>query len=190
MTSKSIILTTTTIATFTTLILGNSSSALASLIGDTVTACATFVSDGCPPPMFSSGFQESAVVGDNQEFNNGTFGIDVQDSMFVLSLVSASSEPFIFNPTLWILSDLDWVDQPGMIIGVESTEGVPSETDIQFTADSVTVTLPEITLPGSVLQEYKFNLQTKHTPEPVSSIGIFTLGILGLGVSLNRKLKK
>ncbi|WP_293161953.1 hypothetical protein [Okeania sp. SIO2C9] len=170
--------------------LGNIPSAIASLIGDTVTVCANFTDDGCPNTnIFSSALEETGTVGDGTEFDNLTFAIDIQDSMFVLSLTNGSIDQFLFNPTTWIISDLDWVDKPGKIIGVEKTTGIPDGTITAFTDNSVTINLPEVIIEGNIKQNYKFNLQTKHIPEPTSALSLLGLGTLGAASTLKPKLK-
>lgn len=185
--SLSLLTTTVTVATIN---LGNTPSALASLIGDTVTVCANFADEGCPPDPndpFSNALEGMGIVGDGTEFDNGTFSIDIQDSMFVLSLVNAGLDPFPFDPTVWIISDLDWIDKPGRVIGVEGTAGVPPGTNTTFTDDSVTINLPAITLEGTIKQDYKFNLEVVHAPEPTSVLSLLVLGTLGAGSALKRK---
>ncbi|MGK7946269.1 MAG: PEP-CTERM sorting domain-containing protein, partial [Microcystaceae cyanobacterium] len=95
---------------------------------------------------------------------------------------------------IWTLSDLDWVDTPGIVTGVTLTggNGNPSLiTDTSFTDDSITINIsPYNTPPEPTISTWTFDIQTEHTPpvpEPSTILGLLTFAGLGLGSRLKQR---
>lgn len=90
------------------------------------------------------------------------------------------------------MSDLDWVDTPGIITGVTLTSGDASLiSGISFTDDTITIDLLSYTVPPqAAVETWSFNIETsKETvPEPLTILGSLTA--LGFGGFFKRKLNK
>ncbi|MGK7955605.1 MAG: PEP-CTERM sorting domain-containing protein, partial [Crocosphaera sp.] len=93
----------------------------------------------------------------------------------------------------WVLSDLDWVDTPGIITGVSlssGNNGLISGTS--FTDDSITVEIESIFLLGGTGEGWSFDIETskvsESVPEPGTILGLLTLAGLGFGSRLKRKI--
>lgn len=165
-------------------------SASASLIGDSVDASFTggqaFISPG------------TAVVGAGNEFevilvSNTLLTIDVADA----SIAITSNARFPFGTDTLVISDLDWVGDPGRIVGVSldlSSDQIRGFElgKISFTDDSVTVDFTSIFF-GSAGLTATINLEVDHGAIAVSEpfgIALLGLGLLGLGVARRHKAFK
>ncbi|MCH2244926.1 MAG: PEP-CTERM sorting domain-containing protein [Crocosphaera sp.] len=156
--------------------------AQASLIGDSIDY-SFGLNNGA---TFLSG---SAIVTDSgAEYDDLVIGADVVIDLAADSFDLSLDFPGTASRDLkWVLSDLDWVDKPGEIIGVTQTAG-RSAVDISWTADSITVITPaDVTAPVSDL--YSFDIQTTHAvPEPLTILGAGTA--ISFGAAFKRKLAK
>lgn len=187
-----------TLITFcaTGLALANNNIASALLIGDEITADATWVNaPGGQPIELLSG--ATAIVDSlNPEFqlqipgfggslfqidfqSNDTFRIDIDFQDLALY-------PTDFDITL---SDLDWVDAPGFLTGVTLTNtNAPSPgflDVISFTSDSINISsaTDNFQFGPAFFAEYSYTAEhdeTQTTPEPTSILGLLGLGILGV----------
>lgn len=161
--------------------------AQASLIGDTVNLLVTVLGD------FGNIINDSAVVVDpGIEFTNfatrgANLNLDVFDESFDI-IANTRSNGSIREQTRWRLSDLDWVDSPGIVTGVSQTGG-PNALNISFTDDSITVLLDDVAPGQNQTVTWSFDIQTQHesTPEATSVLGLLALGMFGANSILKRK---
>lgn len=87
-------------------------------------------------------------------------------------------------PTTWILSDLDWVDTPGIITDVTLRSGDASLiSGISFTDDSITIDVrnPFFPPPQVAFEAWTFDIETQKTSVPESStlLGLLAVGSIG-----------
>ncbi|MGK7885563.1 MAG: PEP-CTERM sorting domain-containing protein [Crocosphaera sp.] len=161
--------------------------AQAALLGDEVNAELLF--DG------SSGFNQTATVIDpGVEFTAfSQLALDVKNDSFDL-IYDLSGLGGINNNTTWVLSDLDWVDTPGIITGVTLTSGDANVvTGTSFTDNSITVDLSSYTIPPqNSIETWSFDIETskvsESVPEPGTILGLLTIAGLGFGSRLKRKI--
>jgi hypothetical protein len=186
--------------------------AQATLIGDTIQGEINFLgfpginffdpaNGQVPPPPDSSGIQPSAVVIDPDPtfpefaYTDGTCGgcrvnihADVDASTVeIREFLINNSNPAIniLGWDVW-LEDLDWIDNPGEIVGVDITSSDFTGLTTSFTADSVHISYPggqdidpnSLTDPRTELVTL-LTLQTVHIPEPASGM-LVGFGLLGL----------
>ena len=92
----------------------------------------------------------------------------------------------------WVLSDVDWVDTPGIITGVTLTSGKASLiSGISFTDDSITVDFTPYDIPSeNAVETWSFDIETEHesVPEPGTILGLLTLAGLGFSSRLKRNI--
>ena len=176
------------IATFAVVIPQNQ--AKASLIGDTVNL-EVFNEDDL------STFSDSATVIDpGVEFNTLSSELSVfedldvfAESFDILYGIKDTAPPDLvglLSPKQFVLSDLDWLPEPGIITGVTQTAGT-TVTNIAFTDNSIIIDMPQIVLGGTDpvrprSETFSFDIQTEHesTPEPATLLGLLVVGGLGL----------
>ena len=163
--------------------------AQAALLGDTVRAEFTAAGIG----TFLD--ETDTVVDPGTEFSLpfGSNGLELDvknDSFDIIYDLGVTSG--VGADTTWILSDLDWVDTPGIITGVTLTSGDASLiSGISFTDDTITIELLSYTVPPqAAVETWSFNIETsKETvPEPLTILGSLTA--LGFGGFFKRKLNK
>ncbi|MDY6783045.1 MAG: hypothetical protein SW833_10935 [Cyanobacteriota bacterium] len=112
------------------------------------------------------------------EDDTGNLSIDFMESMLTLTLTRTSDEP-LSNSWMTTFLDLDWIDRPGKIVGLDLVNSGLTGITGTFTDDSIKITYGG----GDIFGEgesrmAKFNIQTKHTPEPTSVLSLFALGTL------------
>ena len=161
--------------------------ASAFLLGDTVRA--EFNATG-----FGNIIDETDVVVDpGIEFSRtfvDTFALDVKSDSFDI-IYTGGGVPFIGADTQWILSDINWVNTPGIVTGVTLASGDNSLLNgISFTDDSITVNVVDFSLTNGVAEKWSFDIQTSHksTPEPSTILGLLAVTGLGLANCLKRNL--
>ncbi|MEA5535911.1 PEP-CTERM sorting domain-containing protein [Crocosphaera sp. XPORK-15E] len=162
--------------------------AQAALLGDTVSAELIGIGVGT---ILN---QTATVVDPGIEFtvfgNQGAnLNLDVKSDSFDI-IYNLTTLPGIGFPSRWILSDLDWVDAPGIVTGVTLTSGNASLiSGISFTDDSITIDLLDVTNPPPS-QTWSFAIQAQHetVPEPGTILGLLTLAGLGLGSRFKRNV--
>lgn len=154
--------------------------AQAALIGDTVNLQSTVLTDS------------AVVVDPGIEFTvfgnaGANLNVDVFNESFDIIFNSVGID-FIGFQSEWILSDLDWVDSPGIVTGVTQTGG-PNALNISFTDDSITVFLDDVAPGPNQTVTWSFDIQTQHesTPEATSVLGLLALGMFGANSILKRK---
>ncbi|MDJ0519252.1 MAG: PEP-CTERM sorting domain-containing protein [Trichodesmium sp. MO_231.B1] len=167
------------------------SSAQAALLGDNVRAEFSGVGLGTL-------LDETAVTVDpGIEFSlpglfDSLFSLDVRNNSFDIIYDVADFTGSLEAPTSWTISDLDWVDTPGIITDVTLESGNASLiSNISFTDDSVTVDIIQYSIPPqNSVETWTFDIQTKHesVPEPATILGLLTFTGLGLATRLNRNI--
>jgi hypothetical protein len=165
--------------------------AQAALLGDEVRLQMLFA---IGVPAF---FDQTAVVVDpGIEFtfvgtNDSTINIDVKNDSFDIIFDFNALGSVGFDST-FILSDLDWVDTPGIITGVTLTSGEASlVSGISFTDNSITVDILDYTIPPqNDFEQFSFAIETQHesVPEPGTILGLLTLAGLGIGSRFKRNV--
>ena len=154
--------------------------AQATLIGDVINV--EFILGGV-----SQGSASTIVINPGREFEGPGFGLDPGEFIDITgtSIEALVLEPFLVPDTRYIFSDLDWIGGPGTITGFTLTTDIVgfSAADITFGDDFVIVNAGDFTGTGTMSIE----LQTSHAavPEP-STLALFTLGLLGLGLARKR----
>ena len=160
-------------------------SAQAALLGDTVTA-----------DLSSNGFSilntTEVVLDPGIEFSrpigNGALSLDLKSDSFDI-IYNLGSFPSVGGPTTWTLSDLDWINGPGIVTGVTLTSGDASAiSGTSFTSDSITVNLFDVVSPPQPIVTWSFDIETEHVPEPITILG--SLAALGFGGAMKRKLDR
>ncbi|MDJ0507906.1 MAG: PEP-CTERM sorting domain-containing protein [Crocosphaera sp.] len=158
--------------------------AQAALLGDEVRL--QFGAIGAPPV-----FDETAVVIDpGIEFViplANPLPVDVTSDSFDIT-VNLTGFGALGAPTRFVLSDLDWVDTPGIVTDVSLTAGNAAEvSDISFTDDSITVDFINLINPPAT-RSFSFDIETAHVPEPGTILGLLTLAGLGFTSRLKRNI--
>jgi len=93
---------------------------------------------------------------------------------------------------LFVFSDLDWLGLPGRIVGAQATisdRQLGDNFTLSFTDDSVTLDFdgePGVTTRIDRNEFITVSLETEHIPAP-ATIGLFGLGLVGLGVAARRR---
>lgn len=181
----------------TTLLFGVTGSVSATLIGDQITGILS-----TPNANFdvTQPFISPATVGGGVEFSGkgkilsgNEFGIDVDVNAggFDLSLIAITLFGFGNYPSAIRvdLQDLDWVDTPGQIVGL-NTDSLPDGWIIWssgFGPDSAFVEISKANfVPAGTKASFSFDV-IHDIPEP-ETIALISLGLLaaGLGRRLNR----
>lgn len=160
--------------------LGTTSQAHATLIGDEVRL--SFVENG----NITFG-PAAAIVDDGIEFAPpGGVSFDVSASRVDFLLDSV----IVFGEIDYILSDLDWIGQPGEIVDVELTTDVGLDATASFTPDSVTLSITGGGV-GQVTIFASIEIITQHAevPEP-GSLALFSAGIGLLGFARHRRARQ
>jgi hypothetical protein len=117
---------------------------------------------------------------------NSSFSLDVKSDSFDI-IYDNGTAATVGADTTWILSDLDWVDTPGIVTGVTLTGGNGNAsliTGTSFTDDSITIDIANFfTPPEPTISTWTFDIQTQKqtTPEPGTILGLLTFAGLGLG---------
>ncbi|NER08647.1 MAG: PEP-CTERM sorting domain-containing protein [Okeania sp. SIO3C4] len=162
-------------------------------------AQAALLADSVRGQLGSNSFSildETAVVTDpGTEFSrvigDGSLSLDVKSDSFDI-IYDVGSFPSVGAPTTWILSDLDWVDTPGIVTGVTLASGDASLiSGMSFTDDSITIDIINYSVPPqNQIETWTFDIQTEHesTPEPATILGLLTVTGLGLGSRLKRNV--
>jgi hypothetical protein len=112
--------------------------------------------------------------------------IDIGGSSILFNLgtiLSASFATDTFNG--YIFSDLDWIGQPGAIVGVGLTTDIDGldASRVSFGSDFVAVNFSALQLDGNDTF-FELALEASHVPEPA------TLGLLGLGIVVIGAIRK
>ncbi len=163
--------------------------AQAALLGDTVRAelifNGTITSLDETDTVVDPGIEFSSAIG------SATFELDVKNDSFDI-IYDLGTFSGVGNDTTWILSDLDWVDTPGIITGVTLTSGDANVvTGISFTDNSITVDLSSYSIPPqNTIETWSFDIETEHesVPEPGTILGLLTLAGLGFSSRLKRNI--
>ncbi len=159
--------------------------AQAALLGDTVSLSSTFING-------------SAVVVDpgiEFDFSGGSeqLSLDVKNDSFDITYENFGIFSNLIDPTQWVLSDLDWVDTPGVFTGVNLvSENSSSISGTSFTDDSITVDIESFFLGPGAVETWSFDIETskvsESVPEPGTILGLLTLAGLGFGSRLKRNI--
>ena len=168
--------------------------AQAALLGDTVSAelsvdgLGTVLDETDTVVDDSDSEVEFTFIGVSEELS-----LDVKNDSFDIIYENFGIFSNVIDPTQWVLSDLDWVDTPGIITGVSlssGNNGLISGTS--FTDDSITVEIESIFLLGGTGEGWSFDIETskvsESVPEPGTILGLLTLAGLGFGSRLKRKI--
>jgi hypothetical protein len=178
--------------------MGVAGTAEAALLGDEIGCEFTvIISSGPTPNLFSS---STAIVGAGPECTNGLnslFTVEAdffeEDAMSFLEIIltNVSSRSFGFREKNFSFTDLDWVGQPGAIVGLTVVENThPTLDSFSFTSDSINVSFLDIIStidPGEMLTT-RFKIEADHiddVPEPLTILG--TVTALGVGAAMKRK---
>ncbi|MEM1168072.1 MAG: PEP-CTERM sorting domain-containing protein [Cyanobacteria bacterium P01_H01_bin.35] len=184
--------------TLTKLALGTAISSIGLMVTNSP-AQAALLADSVRVELGNNGvfiFDETAVVTDpGTEFSflsgDGSFNLDVKSDSFDI-IYDAGSFASVGDPTNWILSDLDWVDTPGIVTGVTLASGNANLISaMSFTDDSISIDILNYSIPPqNKIETWTFNIQTEHesTPEPATILGLLTVTALGLGSRLKRNV--
>ncbi|MGK7959184.1 PEP-CTERM sorting domain-containing protein [Crocosphaera sp.] len=168
--------------------------AQAALLGDTVSAelsvdgLGTVLDETDTVVDDSDSEVEFTFIGVSEELS-----LDVKNDSFDIIYENFGIFSNIIDSTQWVLSDLDWVDTPGIITGVSlssGNNGLISGTS--FTDDSITVEIESIFLGPVAAEGWSFDIETskvsESVPEPGTILGLLTLAGLGFGSRLKRKI--
>ena len=185
----------------------------ATLLEDTITGelcfgvglfgnCVTneFVVNAAPG---SSGIQPQAVVSETDasfvEFmsvgiDSSFFNVDVDSgSVSITQNLGTSGAPFNSLGWLVILSDLDWLPDPGQLLGLQnvvSTFPIGAGIDFQASPDVLRISADVGSFQADVNElTLSFDLETAHTPvpEPVT-LALFSSGLAGLAFLRRRRI--
>lgn len=178
------------LAVLATAFVAANSPVFASLIGDTITGCTNSVFGGavttnpavCDPQ--AAGFSGMAVVGAGFEFvvagGVGDRAVDFTGDTVTLiygpGQGSASADLFVFT-------NLDWIPNPGSIVGLKLLTTNNLNVTTAFTANSIGLL---VNAPQAGAEAVTFQLLVTHVPEP-ASFALVGLGILAVGIA-RRKL--
>ena len=155
-------------------------SASAVLIGDTVNCNITGGgSFGCSPG--------SAVVGAGPEFNVGLtndpfIGVDLAAESITLDILQDNE----LGGTIINLTDLDWIDRPGEIVGLSlSNNGINGLTlgDLSFGTNNISIDLRNTNSNAGAFA--LIDIDVRHVPEPFTILGTFSA--IGIGAILKNK---
>ncbi len=137
-------------------------------------------------------FDGTAIVSDpGVEFSvpaSNPILVDVHADSFDI-LIDLTGFGSVGLPLTAIISDLDWVPNPGIVTGLTLSSGnVADVISTSFTDDSVTVNLANLTNPP-VNHNFTFDIETSHAvPEP-SAFALFGLSALAM-TGWNRRKQK
>ncbi|MDX2039592.1 MAG: PEP-CTERM sorting domain-containing protein [Isosphaeraceae bacterium] len=172
-------------------VLGLAGSAQAStLVGDTVSAFFEAPNELPGLNLFNfTGSPESAVVGPGVEFSvalNAIFSADIAASSITLGITGIFGE--IGDSLIYTFTDLDF-DTGATIAGVSISSTDFSGVTFGFTADSITVNIPNQGLPLNFQSVVLDITPTSVVPEP-ATIGLSAFGALALvGLARSRRTR-
>lgn len=169
-------------------------SANASLIGDSVEAA---MSGGL---FIETQFVSPQVVGAGVEFSGGIrlspgdplsaeIQVDVSDSGFTVGGLNTSTWGGHGGlDSLRIdLTNLDWLGQPGEIIGINDLGGSHLVQELGFGPHSAFVIFSQLSFGASVPNLRAFSFDVRHdAPEP-GALALFGVGLIGLGLARRRR---
>ncbi len=167
---------------------GVGGAAHASLIGDTVNASTNNVF----AVSLSSTTAEVTTGGPEFVLDLGTgraINIDVDESWIDFQYNNVANAGFFNQGFAVTLSDLDWVGIIGAIVDVQLTRfetgSLPPDTNtVSFTSDSVTLTLAGW---WDATDRVRLDLTTTHAVPGPSSLALFFIGLLGIGLVMLRE---
>ncbi len=129
-----------------------------------------------------------AGTGDLTSINNicgvACYTVDIEESSIWIEFAGLDASWFVQNFNGLVISDLDWVDGPGIITGLTITSSVTGWNDSRanFGDDFIQLNFAGLPIEGSL----HLLIQAQHIPVP-ATLALFGFGLLGLGAIRRRK---
>lgn len=134
---------------------------------------------------------DTAIVGEGPEFSFSTnifYDVSASRIDFILT-ETANPNGLIFGSSMLVFSDLDWIGQPGVIVGIELTTVPAFDATASFTADSVTLNVGGGQVQTSTYASIELITRHAQVSEP-GSLALFTAGIGFLGLARRRMSRR